>query len=82
MAGCFFATPALTSRRSISSCFWPRSRIVGIMIVLAIVNRYVFMPAIPNGGPGLNQLRLGTIAEIVLSGGVIGLVSILGALSP
>ena len=33
--------------------------IVGIMIVLAIVNRYVFMPAIPNGGPGLNQLRLG-----------------------
>ena len=56
--------------------------IVGIMIVLAIVNRYVFVPAIPNGGPGLNQLRLGTIAEIVLSGGVIGLVSILGALSP
>lgn len=56
--------------------------IVGIMIVLAIVNRYVFMPAIPNGGPGLNQLRLGTIAEIMLSGGVIGLVSILGALSP
>jgi hypothetical protein len=30
----------------------------------------------------LNQLRLGTIAEIVLSGGVIGLVSVLGALSP
>jgi copper resistance protein D len=56
--------------------------IVGIMILFAIVNRYVFMPAIPNGGPGLNQLRLGTIAEIVLSGGVIGLVSILGALSP
>ena len=44
--------------------------IVGIMIVLAIVNRYVFMPAIPNGGPGLNQLRFGTIAEIVLSGGL------------
>ena len=56
--------------------------IVGIMIVLAIVNRYVFMPAIPNGGRGLNRLRLGTIAEIALSGGVIGLVSILGALSP
>ena len=56
--------------------------IVGVMIAFAIVNRYVFMPAIPNGGPGLNQLRLGTIAEIVLSGGVIGLVSILGALSP
>ena len=56
--------------------------IVGVMIVLAIVNRYVFMPAIPNGGPGLNQLRLGTIAEIVLSGGVIGLVSILGTSSP
>lgn len=56
--------------------------IVGIMIVLAVVNRYVFMPAIPDGGPGLNQLRLGTIAEIVLSGGVIGLVSVLGALSP
>ena len=51
MAGCFFATPALTSRRSISSCSWPRSLIVGIMIVFAIVNRYVFMPAIPNGGP-------------------------------
>jgi copper resistance protein D len=56
--------------------------IVGIMIVLAIVNRYVFMPAISNGGRGLNQLRMGTIAEIALSGGVIGLVSILGALSP
>ena len=82
MAGCFFATPALTSRRSYQELLLAKISIVGIMIVLAIVNRYVFMPAIPNGGPGLNQLRLGTIAEIVLSGGVIGLVSILGALSP
>ena len=56
--------------------------IVGVMIAIAIVNRYVFMPTIPNGGSGLNRLRMGTIAEIVLSGGVIGLVSLLGTLSP
>ena len=82
MAGCFFAIPASTSTSLYQELLLAKVSIVGIMIVLAIVNRYVFMPAIPNGGPGLNQLRLGTIAEIVLSGGVIGLVSILGALSP
>ena len=82
MAGYFFATPAIDLASLYQELLLAKVSIVGIMIVLAIVNRYVFMPAIPNGGPGLNQLRLGTIAEIVLSGGVIGLVSTLGALSP
>lgn len=55
--------------------------LVGGMLVLALVNRYVFVPRIPEG-PGLIQLRDGTIAEIVVSAVILGLVSVLGVLSP
>jgi putative copper resistance protein D len=56
--------------------------IVLVMICLAIINRYVFVPAIPNGGPGLRRLQRGTIAEIILTGGVLAAVSIFGTLPP
>ncbi len=52
------------------------------MVGLAVVNRYVFVPRIPNGGPGARQLARGTIAEMVLSAALIGIVSILGTLPP
>ncbi|MEQ1770010.1 MAG: copper homeostasis membrane protein CopD [Devosia sp.] len=56
--------------------------IAGIMVCLATINRYVFVPAIPDGGPGLSQLARGTIAEIALSAFVLALVSVIGTLSP
>jgi putative copper resistance protein D len=52
------------------------------MGVLAIVNRYVFVPNIPDHGPGVRQLAHGTIAEIVLGAGILALVSVIGILSP
>jgi putative copper resistance protein D len=56
--------------------------LAGLMVCLATINRYVFVPLIPEGGPGLRRLARGTIAEIVLSAGVLGLVSIIGTLAP
>lgn len=55
--------------------------LVGSMLILALVNRYVFVPRIP-AGPGLAQLRNGTIAEIVVSAVILGLVAVLGVMSP
>ena len=51
------------------------------MLVLALVNRYVFVPRIP-AGSGIGQLRAGTIAEILVSARILGLVSVLGVLAP
>lgn len=56
--------------------------LVGSMCVLALVNRYVFMPAIPRNDPGARRLRDGTVAELVIGTGVIAVVSVLGLLSP
>jgi putative copper resistance protein D len=56
--------------------------LAGSMCLLAIVNRYVFMPRIPHGGPGARLLAHGTVAEIVLGGLILGLVSVLGMLAP
>jgi putative copper resistance protein D len=56
--------------------------LVGTMCVLALVNRYVFMPAIPAGDPGARRLRDGTVAEVIVGTGVIGVVSVMGLLSP
>ena len=56
--------------------------LAGVMCLLAIVNRYVFVPRIPDDGPGLRQLRHGTIAEMVLSAGILLLVSLLGTMPP
>jgi putative copper resistance protein D len=56
--------------------------LVGSMCVLALVNRYVFMPAIPAGDFSARRLRDGTIGELIIGTGVIGIVSVLGLLSP
>lgn len=52
------------------------------MVCLAVVNRYLFVPKIPDGGPGARLLTHGTIAEMVLSAALVGIVALLGTLSP
>lgn len=56
--------------------------IAATTVGLAVVNRYVFVPRIPNNGPGARQLARGTVAEMVLSATLIGIVSVLGTLPP
>ncbi|MEP7241602.1 MAG: CopD family protein, partial [Devosia sp.] len=56
--------------------------IAGTMCLVAIANRYLFMPRIPNGGPGARQLARGTIAEIVLGAIILGLVATIGMMAP
>ena len=56
--------------------------LVGTMCVLALVNRYVFVPAIPAGDPSAKRLRDGTVSELIVGTGVIALVSVIGLLSP
>lgn len=57
--------------------------LVAGMALLAIVNRYVFVPWIGrNPGRALQALRLGSIAEIVIGIVVIGLVAVFGMLEP
>lgn len=56
--------------------------LVGSMCLIALVNRYIFMPQIPQGPAGSRRLRDGTVAELVIGTVVILLVSILGILSP
>lgn len=54
--------------------------VVATMVLLAIVNRYAFVPALERGG--LYRLRLGTLAEIALTAVVLGLVSWIGVTAP
>ncbi|MGY5800720.1 copper homeostasis membrane protein CopD [Rhizobium sp. LEGMi12c] len=57
--------------------------LVAVMAVLAIVNRYVFVPWIGRKPVrALLALRLGSITEIVISIVVIGLVAVFGMLEP
>lgn len=56
--------------------------LVGTMCVIALVNRYVFMPRIPAGALGVRQLRDGTVAELIIGTLVIAIVGILGLLDP
>lgn len=57
--------------------------LVAVMAVLAIINRYVFVPWIGrNHDRALLALRLGSIAEIIIGIVVIGLVAIFGMLEP
>lgn len=57
--------------------------LVAVMAMLAIVNRYVFVPWIGrNHDRALLALRLGSIAEIVIGIVVIGLVAVFGMLEP
>jgi putative copper resistance protein D len=55
--------------------------LVAAMAVIAIVNRYVFVPRMARGD-GHRQLWLGTVAEIILGIAVIGLVAWFGMLEP
>lgn len=56
--------------------------LVGSMCLIALINRYVFMPQIPHGPEGSRRLRDGTMAELVIGTAVILIVSVLGILSP
>lgn len=57
--------------------------LVAGMSLLAIVNRYVFVPWISrNPNRALQALRLGSIAEIIIGFVVIGLVAVFGMMEP
>ena len=56
---------------------------VTLMVGLATVNRYAFVPWIArNRSGGLRAIKLGTVTEIVLGLAVVGLVSVFGILDP
>jgi copper resistance protein D len=74
--------PTIDLSRPYQGLLLAKVAIAGVMVCLAVVNRYVFVPRIPNHGTGLVQLAHGTIAEIVLSAGILGLVSVIGTMSP
>jgi putative copper resistance protein D len=56
--------------------------IVGIMIALAIVNRYVLAPRLKSSATALAVLRLTSAAEVALGCVVIALVSVFALLDP
>ncbi len=56
--------------------------IAGLMCILAIINRYAFVPNISSDGPGARQLAHGTVAEIVLGAGILAIVGVIGAMAP
>ncbi|AYG57464.1 copper resistance protein CopD [Rhizobium jaguaris] len=57
--------------------------LVACMSLLAIVNRYIFVPRIRHDrARALSAIRLGAIAEILLGIAVIALVAVLGVLEP
>lgn len=57
--------------------------VVCTMVGLAVVNRYVFVPAIGHHRNGaLRSIRLASMAEILLGLGAIGLVAVFGMLDP
>jgi putative copper resistance protein D len=56
--------------------------LVAAMIGFAIVNRYLLVPRLGNGGATLRGLRFCTLAELALGAGVVGLVSLFGNLPP
>ena len=56
--------------------------IVGIMIALAIVNRYVLAPRLKSSATALAALRLTSAAEVALGCVVVALVSVFALLDP
>jgi len=57
--------------------------VVCLMILLAVLNRYVFVPAMRRDHDGaLRALRRGTTAEIVLGAAALALVSVFASLDP
>ena len=56
---------------------------MALMVLIALVNRYLFVPAISGSADlGLRNVVRGTIAEIGLSAAVIGLVSAFATFDP
>ena len=55
--------------------------LAGLMCVMAIVNRYLFLPAIPRES-GTRQLVRGTIIEVVLGALILALVALIGIMAP
>jgi putative copper resistance protein D len=56
--------------------------LVGVMILLAVFNRYVLMPQLKPGATALATLRATSVAEVVLGGVVVALVSVFALLDP
>jgi putative copper resistance protein D len=56
--------------------------LVGVMILLAVFNRYVLVPELKPGGTALATLRATSVAEVVLGGVVVALVSVFALLAP
>lgn len=56
--------------------------LVGVMVALAIVNRYVLVPSLETDGRTLQVLRTCTVAELLLGISVLAIVSVLGILPP
>ena len=57
--------------------------VVALMVALATVNRYAFVPWLArNRLGGLRAIKLGTVTEIVLGLAVLALVSVFGILDP
>ena len=56
--------------------------LVAIMIVIALVNRYVVAPRLTPDGPALRVLMKTSLAEVALGAGVIALVSLFALLDP
>jgi copper resistance protein D len=56
--------------------------LVTVMIVLAIINRYAFLPRLKSNGSAIQQLYRSTLVEIFLGLMAIGLVSYFATLEP
>jgi putative copper resistance protein D len=56
--------------------------LVGLMLTIALVNRYVTVPRLANGPTAHRNLAAGTIAEIAIGAAVIALVSVFATLDP
>lgn len=55
---------------------------VGVMLALALANRYIAVPRLSRQETAIIWLRAGTIAEIVIATVVIALVAVFGMLEP
>jgi copper resistance protein D len=56
--------------------------VVGIMILLAVVNRFVLLPQLKPGATALATLRMTSVVEVVLGSVVVALVSAFALLDP
>ncbi len=57
--------------------------VVGLMLLVALANRYIFVPRLPADGPrAVNAIRRGTLLELGLGAAVLALVSVFATLDP